>query len=264
MGITVRDIAAFAQRGERFAMVTAYDYPSARLVSEAGLPLILVGDSLGMVCLGLPSTVPVTMADILHHLRAVVRGADGPMVVADMPFGSYQAGRDAALGNAIALLKAGAAAVKLEGGDYVTELVADLVIRGIPVMGHLGLTPQSVHTLGGYRVQGREADAAQRLLDDALALERAGAFAVVLEGIPADLGETVSRRLTIPTIGIGAGPGCDGQVLVFHDMLGLTRGRVPTFVRRYAEAGDAMVSALRAYAADVRGGAFPDEEHSYQ
>jgi 3-methyl-2-oxobutanoate hydroxymethyltransferase len=260
--VTVRDIRAFKQRGEKFAMLTAYDAPSARLLDEAGIPIILVGDTLGMMVLGYDSTVPVTMDEMVHHVRAVVRGRSNALVVGDMPFMSYQASIDDGLRNAGRLLKEGGAhAVKLEGGRRVVELVGALTDAGIPVMGHLGLTPQSVNQLGGYPVQGRE-EQADEIMRDAKDLEAAGIFSLVLEAIPAELGKKITAGLDVPTIGIGAGPDCDAQVLVWHDFLGITQ-RVPRFVKRYADIGDAIRDAARAFAAEVTAGTYPDADHSY-
>jgi len=261
--LTIEQIRDFKRRGERLAMLTAYDYSMARLLDEAGIPLLLVGDSLGMVMLGYTTTLPVTMDDVVRHTQAVVRGSKRALVVADLPFLSYQASADEALRNAGRLLKEGGAqAVKLEGGGRMVETVQRLVEAGIPVMGHLGLTPQSINQLGGYRIQGKTAAAAARLLADARALEAAGAFSLVLEGIPAQLGSLVSSRLAIPTIGIGAGPGCDGQVQVLHDILGLYPDFAPRHARRYAELGQAVQEAARRYAADVAAGTFPSERES--
>lgn len=265
MPVTINDVRAFKQRGERFPMLTAYDALSARILDRAGIPLILVGDSLGMVMLGYDSTVPVTMDEMLHHVRAVARGASNALVVADMPFMSYQASAEEGFRNAGRFLKEGGAhAVKLEGGSRVVELAARLTESGIPVMGHLGLTPQSVNQFGGYRVQGREEEAAHRIVRDAKELERAGAFAVVLEAVPAPLAAEVTDSISIPTIGIGAGPACDGQVLVFHDFLGITDGKLPRFVKRYASLGDDIESAARAFAREVAEGAYPGPEHIYE
>ncbi len=263
MAVTIATIAAMKERGERFTMLTAYDYSMARLVAEAEIPVILIGDSLGMTMLGYTSTVPVTMDDMLHHTRAVVRGAPESLLVGDMPFNSYHASDEEAIRNAAAFLQAGAHTVKMEGGGRITDLVAKLTERGIPVMAHLGLTPQFVNLMGGYKVQGREADAAARIRTDAVALQDAGAYAVVLEGVPRSVGADVTAALRIPTIGIGAGPDCDGQVLVIHDLLGLNRGHQAKFVKRNAELGDATVAAAKAFAADVSSGTFPDDEHSY-
>ncbi len=263
MPITVRDLHAFKERGERFIMLTAYDASMARLLDRAGVPVLLVGDTLGEVMLGHSSTVPVTMDDMIHHATAVTRAVENAFVVGDMPFMSYQASTTEALNNAGRHLKeAGVNAVKLEGGGRIAEVVNRMVEAGIPVMGHLGLTPQSVHQLGGYRVQGR-GEAAARILQDAKDLEAAGAFAVVLEAVPQALGREVTESLSIPTIGIGAGPHCDAQVLVLHDFLGLTTGRTPRFVKRYASLGDEVTRAVQEFAREVAEGSFPDSEHSY-
>jgi 3-methyl-2-oxobutanoate hydroxymethyltransferase len=262
--VTIHDVRGFKERGERFAMVTAYDTISAAIAAEAGIPLLLVGDSLGMVVLGMDSTVPVTVEQMLHHTTATVRGAGNAMVVADLPFGSYQEGPTQALRTATRFLKeAGANAVKLEGGGRMVEVTATLVEAGIPVMSHLGLTPQSVNALGGYRVQGRSDEQAARLLADAKALEQAGAFSLVLEAVPVAVGHDVTTALSIPTIGIGAGADTDGQVLVWHDMLGLTDGPAPRFVKRYADLRGTVRDALAEYARDVAEGAYPAEEHTY-
>jgi len=264
--ISVHKLREWKAKGERFAMITAYDYPSARLVEQAGVPAILVGDSLGSVVLGYETTIPVTMEDMLHHTRAVVRGTSRAMVVADMPFMSYQANADEAVRNAGRLLQeGGATAVKLEGGSHVVPLVRRMVECGIPVMGHLGLTPQSVNQFGGHRVQGKTPAAAAKLLNDARALEEAGAFAVVLETIPAPLARMVTERLVIPTIGIGAGPDCDGQVQVFHDLLGVYDDCRPMkHAKRYADLGETIRNAVGAYVEEVRGRAFPTPEHSFE
>ncbi|MDQ5874168.1 MAG: 3-methyl-2-oxobutanoate hydroxymethyltransferase [Actinomycetota bacterium] len=244
-------------------MLTAYDASMARLLDRAGVPVLLVGDTLGEMMLGHSSTIPVTMDDMIHHAAAVTRGVENAFVVGDMPFMSYQASTTEALHNAGRHLKeAGVNAVKLEGGRRVAEVVSSLVEAGIPVMGHLGLTPQSVNQLGGYRVQGR-GEAASRILQDAKHLEAAGAFALVLEAVPQALGREVTESLSIPTIGIGAGPHCDAQVLVLHDFLGLTTGRTPRFVKRYASLGDEVTRAAKEFAREVAEGSFPDSEHSY-
>lgn len=263
MPITVRTVQAFKERGERFVMLTAYDAPSARLLHEADIPVILVGDSLGMVALGHPSTLPVTVADMIHHISAVRRGAPDAFIVGDLPFMSYQASLEDGIRNAGRLVKEGGAnAVKLEGGARVSELVSTLVDAGMPVMGHLGLTPQSVNQLGGYRVQGRDERAAC-VLQDAKDLEAAGVFALVLEAVPSALAGEITTSLAVPTIGIGAGPQCDGQVLVWHDFLGLTPGRAPKYVKRYAQLGDEIVRAAREFAREVSEGAYPEAGHSY-
>jgi 3-methyl-2-oxobutanoate hydroxymethyltransferase len=264
--ISVHQLKQWKSEGRKFAMITAYDYPSARLVEQAGIPIILVGDSLGSVLLGYESTVPVTMEDILYHTRAVVRGTSKAIVLADMPFMSYQANADDAVRNAGRLLQeGGATAVKLEGGSHVAPLVRRMVDSGIPVMGHLGLTPQSVNQFGGHKVQGKTPAAAAKLIGDARALEEAGAFAVVLETIPAPLAKMVTERISIPTIGIGAGPHCDAQVQVFHDILGIYDDRrALKHAKRYAVLGETIREAVRSYIGDVEGGAFPTKEHSFE
>src|SRR6476620_5051088 len=247
------DLTAMKARGERIVMLTAYDATLARLLDRAGIDVLLVGDSLGQVILGLDTTIPVTLDAVIHHTRAVTRGASRALVVADMPFLTYQVSTEEALRNAARLFQeGGAAAVKLEGGRSVAETVRRLTAAGLPVMGHVGLTPQHVHRLGGMRQQAREEEAAQELILDALALEDAGAFAVVLEAVPDVVAQAATARLKIPTIGIGAGPHCDGQVLVSCDMLGLFDGTVPPFVKRYASLNDLIFSAVKAYADDVR------------
>lgn len=259
---TINDLRSLKAEGRRFAMLTAYDYPTARILDEAGIPVLLVGDSLANVVLGHATTLPVTMEEMLHHTRAVARGAANALVVGDLPFLSYQASDDEAIRNAGRFLKEGGAhAVKLEGGH--PELIERMVSAGIPVMGHLGLTPQSVHAMGGYRVQARTEEAAERLLADALQLEKAGVFSLVLEGVPSAVAERVTESLAIPTIGIGAGPHCDGQVLVLHDLLGLSFGKPAKFVKRYADLGDAISRAVTEFREEVEGGAYPGPEHSY-
>ncbi|HEY5358434.1 MAG TPA: 3-methyl-2-oxobutanoate hydroxymethyltransferase [Streptosporangiaceae bacterium] len=261
--VTVRDVAAAKRRGERWPMLTAYDALTARVFDEAGIPVLLVGDSAAMVVFGHDSTIPVTVDDLIPLTAAVVRGTRRAMVVADLPFGSYQASPEAALGAATRFLKeAGAHAVKLEGGHRILRQVEELVAAGVPVMAHLGLTPQSVNAFGGYRVQGRGEDGEQ-LLQDAKSLQAAGAFAIVLECVPADLAARVTAALEVPTIGIGAGPACDAQVLVWQDMAGLSP-QTPKFVQRYADVGGALRDAARAFAADVADGSFPDAAHSYR
>ena len=265
MQITVRDVRAFKDRGERFPMLTAYDALSARLLDEAGIPLILVGDTLGMVMLGYDSTVPVGMEQMLHHTAAVARGTKNALVIGDMPFMSYQGNADEAMTNAGRFLKeAGARAVKLEGAGRMVDLAARMTDSGIPVMGHLGLTPQSVNQLGGYRVQGRNDEQAHRIFNDAKELEAAGVFAVVLEAVPVTVAREVTASLEVPTIGIGAGPHCDGQVLVWHDFLGITPDHKPKFVKRYAELGDEITRAARSFAEEVKKGVYPDTDHSYE
>jgi len=261
--ITTTTLGAMKQSGRPIVMVTAYDAPSARLVDAAGVDAILVGDSLGMTVLGFSSTLPVTLDDMVRHTAAVVRGARRALVVADMPFLTFQVTAEEALRNAGRLIaEGGAAAVKVEGGASIAHTVRRLVESGIPVMGHVGLTPQSVNVLGGYKVQAKESPAALQLLEDCRELEDAGAFAVVLECIPAELAALVSRELGIPTIGIGAGVGCDGQVQVFHDLLGLGGDFTPRHAKRYAEIGEAIRDAVEAYADDVRDRAFPGDAQS--
>jgi 3-methyl-2-oxobutanoate hydroxymethyltransferase len=259
------ELAEMKRRGDKIVMVTAYDASSGRLADAAGIDLILVGDTAAMVVLGHESsTVPVTMAEMLFMTRAVTRGARRPLVVGDMPFGSYQVSDEDAVRNAIRFVKeSGADVVKLEGAGPSLSRVRAIVGAGIGVMGHLGLTPQSATVLGGFKAQGRTASQAQQMLEDALALEAAGCFALVLEAVPAPVAERVTSELTIPTIGIGAGAGCDGQVLVWHDLLGLYEGRTPRFVKQYADLKAEIARALAAYAADVRSGAFPEERHTY-
>ena len=250
-------------KGQRLAMLTAYDFPTARLVAEAGVDLILVGDSLGMVVLGYDSTVPVTMDEMVHHTRAARRGAPQAFLIADLPFLSYGTVEDA-LANAGRLMKeAGADSVKLEGGTEVVPIVEALARAGVPVLGHVGLTPQTASLLGGYKLQGKDEETARRVLEGAEALEAAGCWGVVLELVPARLARLVTERVSIPTIGIGAGAQCDGQVLVFHDVVGLFSGFTPTFVKRYAEAGESIRAAMKKYAEEVRSGAFPSESHSF-
>ena len=256
--------AASTENSKKIVCLTAYDYPTACLLDEAGVDVILVGDSLAMVVLGHDSTLPVTIDEMLHHTRAVRRGTKHALVVADMPFGSYHSDTAESLRNAVRFVKeAGAEAVKVEGGERRLELIARLTEAEIPVMGHVGLTPQSVNALGGYRVQGKTVDSAEQLLRDARAVEAAGAFAVVLEAVPRELASQITRELRIPTIGIGAGPDCDGQILVVHDLLGLTFEQTPKFARKYANVGEIISGAVREYAADVRSGNFPTDNESY-
>jgi len=258
---TVLTLQQKKDRGERISMLTAYDYPTARLVDAAGVDAILVGDSLAMVVLGHETTLTVTMDEMLHHARAVARGASRALLVGDMPFMSYQADAADAVRNAGRFLQAGMHAVKIEGGRDFADTVYAIARAGIPVMGHVGLLPQSVRRQGGYRAQGKTAESARVLLDDALALEAAGCFAVVLESVPDQLAGAITERLRIPTIGIGAGPGTDGQVLVIHDMLGLYE-KAPRFVRAYARLDEEITGAVRAYRHDVEAGAFPAREHT--
>jgi 3-methyl-2-oxobutanoate hydroxymethyltransferase len=260
--ITIRDLQAAKDRGERWAMLTSYDMLTAALFDEAGIPALLVGDSAGNNVLGYDTTVPVTVDDMIPLVRAVARSTTRTLVIADLPFGSYQASPQQAFDNAVRFMREGAQAVKLEGGRRVLPQVELLVESGIPVMGHIGLTPQSVNALGGYRVQGR-GDAGDQLLKDALALERAGAFAVVLEVVPSDLAERITQELTIPTVGIGAGPDTDAQVLVWTDMAGLTPGPGPKFLKKYADLRTVLADAVSAYTEDVREGRYPAAEHGY-
>ena len=264
--ITTATIKQMKQNGELITMVTAYDYAMAKNVYEAGIEMILVGDSLGNVVLGYNSTVPVTMDEMIHHTKAVMRGAQGALVVGDMPFMSYQASVVDGMYNAARFLKeTGCAAVKLEGGSEVCELVHKLTQAGIPVVGHIGLTPQSVNQLGGFKVQGKSAEAAQKLLDDARSLEQAGAFSIVLECVPELLAKKVTESLpTAATIGIGAGKYCDGQVLVCNDLLGFTDGFCPKFVKRYADVHGEIVNAVKNYIADVKARSFPAAEHTFK
>jgi 3-methyl-2-oxobutanoate hydroxymethyltransferase len=262
--VSIHDLTAMKRRGERFVMLTAYDASAAALLDELGVPIILVGDSLGMVVLGYDSTVPVTLDEMLHHTRAVARGARDAIVVGDLPFGTYQDGPSQALASATRMLKeAGATAVKLEGGGPMIEVTAHLVRAGIPVMGHLGLTPQSVNQLGGFRVQAREEAAADQLVADAVALAEAGAFAIVLEAVPSEVGRRVTEAIEVPTIGIGAGPSTDAQVLVWHDLLGLTTGRLPRFVKQYADLRSEISGAVKAFQHEVADGEYPAPEHAY-
>jgi len=264
MRTTIRQIQEMKDRGERIAMLTAYEYSIAKLLDAAGIPMMLVGDSLASVVLGYDATIHATMDDMVRHTQAVVRGTMRALIVADLPFMSYQPSVEEAMRNAARLMReGGAGAVKLEGGVTVAETVRRIVDAGVPVMGHIGLTPQSVHQLSGHKVQGRTAEVAARLLADADALEQAGAFAVVLEGMPAPLAAQVTRRLHIPTIGIGAGAGCDGQVQVIHDLLGLFTDFVPRHAGQYANLGEQIKDAAGRYADDVRSGAFPTPKHSF-
>jgi 3-methyl-2-oxobutanoate hydroxymethyltransferase len=262
--VTTRTFQTRKQRGEPITMLTAYDYPTALLIDQAGIDSILVGDSLGMVVLGYENTLPVTLDDMIHHAKAVARGARNSLLIGDMPFLSYQVSVPEAVRNAGRFLQeAGMDAVKLEGGCERLETIRAIVQAGIPVMGHLGLTPQSVHLLGGFRPQGRTAPAAARLIDEALALQEAGCFSLVLESVPARLAQLISQQLAIPTIGIGAGAGCDGQVLVTHDLLGLF-DQAPRFARRYADLRHEMLKAFAAYKDDVSARAFPAPEHTVE
>jgi 3-methyl-2-oxobutanoate hydroxymethyltransferase len=261
---TVLDVQRFKDEGRRFAMLTAYDYLTAQILEEAGIPILLVGDSLGMVVLGYPTTLPVTLDEMVHHAKAVARGSRQALLVGDMPFMSYHESVEQAIRSAGRFLQeAGMHAVKLEGGGRTIEYTSRLASLGIPVMGHLGLTPQFVHQMGGFKVQGRGDAQAERILDDAKALEQAGAFSLVLEGVPSELASRVTKTLRIPTIGIGAGGQTDGQVLVIHDLLGMTTGKAPRFVKRYANLAEAIAKAAETYADEVAKGVFPGPEHTY-
>jgi len=264
MSTTLRDLRKWKSEGTRFTMLTAYDYTTARWLERAAIPVLLVGDSLGGTMLGYPDTLSVTMDDMIRHASAVVRGAPGALVVGDMPFMSYHASAEDAIRNAGRFLQdARVQAVKMEGGGRVIDYTGRLTAMGIPVMGHLGLTPTFVNQFGGFRVQGRSDEGAEQILADARALQDAGAFAVVLEGVPSTLGKRVTEALNIPTIGIGAGPDCDGQVLVIQDLLGLNPDHVAKFVRQYAQLGEEIAAAARRFSEDVRSGAFPSPEHEY-
>jgi 3-methyl-2-oxobutanoate hydroxymethyltransferase len=262
--VSAPSLRASKQRGERLVCLTAYDYPTARIIDEAGIDIVLVGDSLGNVVLGYGNTVPVTLDEIMIHLKAVRRAVQRALLVADMPYGSFHTGADDAVRNALRLVKEGGAeAIKLEGGRKRLPLIKRLVDEEIAVMGHIGLTPQSINKLGAYRVQGKTAEAARELLDDALALEEAGAFAIVLEVVPREIAQLITKSVSIPTIGIGAGAGCDIQVLVLHDMLGLSFGKLARFVRPYANLHQTITDAVTRYADDVRNGSYPSDAESY-
>ena len=262
--VTASSLLEKKQRHELITCLTAYDYPSARLIDEAGIDMVLVGDSLGMVMLGYENTLPVTVHEMLHHVRAVRRGVKHAFLIADMPYASFHVGVRDTLRNAVRFIKdGGAEAVKVEGGEKRARMVERLVDAEIPVVGHIGLTPQSLHAMGGYKVQGKTLKAVEQLMRDAVALERAGACSIVLEGIPREVAAMITRELEVPTIGIGAGPECDGQVLVFHDVLGLTFAPAAKFVRRYADLGSAITNAVLAFKDDVKSGAFPSEAESY-
>ncbi len=263
MRITINQIKEMKQKGEKIAMLTAYDYSTAKLVDEAGIPLILVGDSLGMVVLGYESTIPVTMEEMLHHTKAVVRGTKQAMVIGDMPFMTYHISVEDALRNAARFIQEGGAqAVKLEGGVTVAEKVRRIVECGIPVMGHIGLTPQSIHQLGGHKIQGKTPEAAARLLEDAKTLEKAGAFAIVLETVPSQLAKIITQKIVIPTIGIGAGAGCDGQVLVINDILSLS-DFIPKHAKQYAKLADIIRNAVTEFYNEVKTGSFPTDKQSF-
>ena len=261
---TVLDVQRFKDESRRFAMLTAYDYLSAQILDEAGIPILLVGDSLGMVMLGYQTTLPVTLDEMIHHAKAVARGSRQALLVGDMPFMSYHTSVEQAIKSAGRFLQEGGMhAVKLEGGGRIIEITQRLTALGIPVMGHLGLTPQFVHQMGGFKVQGKTESQAARILADAKDLEQAGAFSLVLEGVPSALATRITKAVRIPTIGIGAGPGTDGQVLVFHDMLGLTTGKPAKFVKRYANLAEQIAKAAAQFAQEVGTGAFPGPEHEY-
>jgi 3-methyl-2-oxobutanoate hydroxymethyltransferase len=261
---TILDIQGMKADGEKICALTCYDYPTARIMDKCGIDIILVGDSVGVVFSGFDNTLPVTLEDILYHTRAVVRAKPDALVVADMPFLSYQVDMGEARRNAGRLVKEGGAeAVKLEGGSNVADVIRAIVDMDVPVMGHIGLTPQSIHRMGGYKVQGKKEEQGEKLLADALAVQSAGAFSVVLEGMPLDLARRITAELSIPTIGIGAGPHCDGQILVVHDILGICEKYSPKFVKRYADAETLISSAVSRYSQEVKSGEFPDEEHSF-
>ena len=262
--ITIIDLKEKKKAKEKITMLTAYDFPTSELVDEAGVDTILVGDSLGMVVLGYKDTLAVTMDEMIHHARAVVRGAKRAMVIIDMPFMTYQISREQAMSNAArAIQKSGADAVKLEGGEEIIEAVKGITGAGIPVIGHLGLTPQSVGQMGGFKVQGKDMQTALKMVDDARMLEEAGAFAIVLECVPWLLARLITERLSIPTIGIGAGEHCDGQVLVYHDVMGLYTGKRPKFVKQYARAREEMEKGVQSYIEEVKNGTFPADEHRF-
>ena len=262
MRITINEIKEKKTKKEKIVMLTAYDYSTAKLADQAGIPLLLVGDSLGMVVLGYESTIPVTIEEMIHHTKAVARGAKQALVIGDMPFMTYHTSTSDALRNAARFIQeAGAQAIKLEGGVTVAETVKRIVDCGIPVMGHIGLTPQSVHQLGGHRVQGKTPETAERLLTDARTLEQAGAFAIVLELVPAPLSRLITQKVTVPTIGIGAGPDCDGQVQVITDLLGLSADFVPKHAKQYARLAGTISAAIADYIAEVKSGSFPTAEH---
>ncbi len=265
MSVSTNDLLEFKRSGTRFAVLTAYDYYSARWLDQAGVPVILVGDSLAMVVMGHANTLGVTLEEMLHHCRAVARGSQQALLIGDLPFGSYHLGLEQAVASAVAMIKDGGMhAVKMEGGGRVVEYTRVLVDMGIPVIGHLGLTPQFIHRFGGFKVQGRTASDQARLVTWAKELEQAGVFGLVLEAMPSTLARTITASVSIPTVGIGAGPDCDGQVLVFHDVFGLSMGHSPRFIRRYADLGGAIAEGAAAFIEDVRMGRFPSSEHEYR
>jgi len=262
--VTTHKLQKMKEMGEKISMTTAYDYPTAYFVDKAGIEIILVGDSLAMTVLGHDSTVPVTMDEMLHHIRPVVKGAPNPLIVGDMPFGSYNVSKEQAITNANRLMKEGGCdVIKLEGGKEVAEIVKAIVDAGIPVMGHIGLTPQTVSKLGGFKVQGKSAEAAQSLLEDAISLEKAGAWGLIIECVPDEVGKLITQKVSIPTIGIGGGRFCDGQVLVFHDMFGLFEKFLPKFVKQYANLGGEIVKGLEQFKAEVKEGKFPEDVHVF-
>ena len=265
MKTTVTDFFKVKEKGEKLTVLTAYDYSIAKLMDESSIDSILVGDSLGMVCLGYENTLSVTMEDMIHHSKAVVRGAKNTMVVVDMPFMSYQVSTESAVVNAGRIIKeTGATAVKLEGGAEMVDTIKAIVRAQIPVMGHLGLTPQSVNVMGGFKVQGKTEEAAKKLIEDAKMLEEAGVFSIVLECVPAKLAELISKEISVPTIGIGSGNGCDGQVLVYHDMLDMFSGFKPKFVKTFANVGEQIKEGFEKYVEEVKSGSFPAEEHTFK
>jgi 3-methyl-2-oxobutanoate hydroxymethyltransferase len=265
MKTTVTDFFKAKEKGEKLTVLTAYDYSIAKLMDESSIDSILVGDSLGMVCLGYENTLSVTMEDMIHHSKAVVRGAKNTMVVVDMPFMSYQVSTESAVVNAGRIIKeTGATAVKLEGGAEMVDTIKAIVRAQIPVMGHLGLTPQSVNVMGGFKVQGKTEEAAKKLIEDAKKLEEAGVFSIVLECVPAKLAELISKEISVPTIGIGSGNGCDGQVLVYHDMLDMFSGFKPKFVKTFANIGEQIKEGFEKYVEEVKSGSFPAEEHTFK
>lgn len=262
--VTTLTLRKFKKEGRKITALTAYDFPTAKILDNCGIDMILVGDSLGMVVLGYQSTIPVTMEDMIHHTKAVSRAVNRAFIVADMPFMSYHISKEQAMTNAARLIaEGGAHAVKLEGGEEIASIVKAIVDAGIPVVGHLGLTPQSVHQLGGYKVQGKEKEQAKKIFNDAKVLEQAGICALVLESIPMELAKNITENISVPTIGIGAGPYCDGQILVTHDMLGITQGHRPKFVKQYADIEKIMIDGINAYIKEVQQVLFPDEEHSF-
>ncbi|MBZ4655720.1 MAG: 3-methyl-2-oxobutanoate hydroxymethyltransferase [Thermoanaerobacter sp.] len=262
--VTTLTLRKFKKEGRKITALTAYDFPTAKILDNCGIDMILVGDSLGMVVLGYESTIPVTMEDMIHHTKAVSRAVNRAFIVADMPFMSYHISKEQAMTNAARLIaEGGAHAVKLEGGEEIASIVKAIVDAGIPVVGHLGLTPQSVHQLGGYKVQGKEKEQAKKIFNDAKVLEQAGICALVLESIPMELAKNITENISVPTIGIGAGPYCDGQILVTHDMLGITQGHRPKFVKQYADIEKIMIDGINAYIKEVQQVLFPDEEHSF-